>query len=222
MSGNATSRFVPKPAAATLRPMQPNQQDPETIEDTERARAGLYRLLSVLLADPPSTAVLDHLRTIDGDGHLGALLRTIADVARDMDLVSARAEYDALFIGISQGEVIPYASFYLTGFLHDRPLARIRADMAEFGIVRVSERSDPEDHIATVFDVMASLIDGSACAIQPLLRQHGFFRRHIESWVGRLFADLNEAPSARFYRAVAALGQALVALEQEAFLMEFA
>jgi TorA maturation chaperone TorD len=147
----------------------------------EQARANLYRLLGITLARPPDEAVLAALATLDGgEDELGTALRATAAAARDLTVSAARGEYDALFLGMTRGEVVPYASFYLTGFLYERPLARLRADMAELGVALADGRCDPEDHLGTILEMMASLIDGGATAPLSLARQHDFFRRHIE------------------------------------------
>jgi TorA maturation chaperone TorD len=191
------------------------------LDETEKARAHLYRLLAITLARPPDEAVLTVLAGLDGDaGEIGTALRAVAGIAGSLTVAMARREYDALFVGMTRGEVVPYASFYLTGFLYERPLARIRTDMADLGVALVEGRSDPEDHIATILDVMASLIDGSAIPAQTVARQREFFRRHIEPWAGRCFADLEQAASAQLYRPLATAGRLLVELEREAFLME--
>jgi TorA maturation chaperone TorD len=194
-----------------------------TLDDTEIARGHLYRLLSATLARRPDAAILTVLAGLaGGDGPIGVSLNDLAAAAGLMTEADARREYDALFIGITEGEVVPYASFYLTGFLYERPLARLREDMAAIGLARADGRTDPEDHIATVCEAMASLIDGSACPRQPVARQAAFFRRHLDAWAGRFFGDLAAAPSARLYRPLGELGRAFIELETEAFLLECA
>ncbi len=195
----------------------------ETLDEIDIARAGLYRLLGALLARPPDAARLAAVATLDGDAsELGTALRAAAAAARAITPDAAQREYDALFIGMTRGEVVPYASFYLTGFLYDRPLVRIRADMAELGVESTDAQSEPEDHIATILQVMSSLIDGAATPRQDPARQNEFFRRHLEPWAARFFADLERAPAAVLYRPVGALGRVLMAVEQRAFQMEFA
>jgi TorA maturation chaperone TorD len=130
---------------------------------------------------------------------------------------ASEREFFDLFIGLGRGEFLPYASFYLTGFLHERPLARLRADLARLGIERGENRSEPEDHIALLCEVMAGLAGGQFAADPG--EQHVFFERHLQPWAGRFFADLAGTPSARFYRAVGAYGAVLVGIEAEAFTM---
>ncbi|HYZ63136.1 MAG TPA: molecular chaperone TorD family protein [Acetobacteraceae bacterium] len=149
---------------------------------------------------------------LDGDeGTLGAALRHLARQARAATVEAARAEYHALFIGVARGELVPYASFYLTGFLHERPLARLRADMARLGFALVPGRSDPEDHIASILDVMASLIE------EQHAEEAAFFERHLANWAGRFFADLERTQTARLYRPIGELGRVLIELDRQGF-----
>ena len=136
----------------------------------------------------------------------------LARAAAQATAEAARAEYDALFIGVARGELLPYASYYLTGFLHERPLARVRTDLGRLGLVRRAGRSDPEDHVATLCDVMASLIERGDTQAEA-----EFFARHLAPWAPAFFHDLEQAASARLYRAVAALGRVLVDLDRQGF-----
>jgi TorA maturation chaperone TorD len=182
------------------------------VDEVERARALLYRLLAHALAQPPDEALLDMIATLDGeDGALGEALRDVAAQASIAPLAAVRAEYDALFIGVARGELLPYASFYLTGFLHERPLARLRAELDQLGLSRAEGRSDPEDHAATICDVMATLVETGSDL------QAGFFARHIAPWAVAFFTDLERAPSARLYRSIGALGRLLVELDRQGF-----
>jgi TorA maturation chaperone TorD len=182
------------------------------LDEVERARALLYRLLAHALAQPPDEALLDVMATLDGDeGALGEALRDVAAQASIAAAAAARMEYDALFIGVARGELLPYASFYLTGFLHERPLARLRAELDQLGLARADGRSDPEDHAATICDVMATLIETGSDA------QAGFFTRHVAPWMTGFFTDLERAPSARFYRSIGVLGRLLVDIDRQGF-----
>ncbi len=210
-------------ASASIATMGDSATATHPIDEMERSRAGLYRLLAALLARAPDAALLAATAGIAGpEGPFGDALRGLASAARNTTVAATKQEYDTLFVGITHGELIPYASFYLTGFLYERPLARLREDMILLEIGLVDGRSDPEDHLATIFEVMSSLIDGAATPAQPIARQHDFFRRHIEPWAGRFFADLESAAAANFYRPLGTLGRLLVELEREAFLMESA
>ena len=183
------------------------------MDDVELARALTYRLLGRALAEPGDAGFLARLAQLDGDdGEFGTALRGVAAVARNATTDSARTEYDALFIGVARGELVPYASFYLTGFLHERPLARVRAEMQALGLARAGGRSDPEDHIATECEVMATLIErGDTDA------QGGFFERHLAPWAGRFFTDLERAASASLFRPVGTLGRLMMDLDRQGF-----
>jgi TorA maturation chaperone TorD len=130
-----------------------------------------------------------------------------------------REEYDRLFIGLGRGEIVPYGSWYLTGFLMEQPLARLRSDLAELGIERQADVKEPEDHAGALCDAMAIMIAGDDPV--PIERQARFFAQHIEPWLERLFHELQRADSARFYRAVGLLGEQFIEVERQAFGMEF-
>ena len=121
-------------------------------------------------------------------------------------------------MGVGRGELVPYASYYLTGFLHERPLANVREDLGRLGLERSESLFEPEDHVAILCEVMAGLCDrrfgAEAGADQPM------FERHLRPWAARFFADLEVSPSARFYRHVAVIGRLFMEIEAEAFEME--
>jgi len=182
------------------------------MDDIETARCLIYRLLGHALARPPNAELLLRLARLDGgDSLIGAALRDLAEQAAETSVETARAEYDVLFIGVARGELLPYASFYLTGFLHERPLARLRADLTRLGFARAAGRSDPEDHVATVCEVMASLIECSSPA------QAEFFSRHLEPWGTVFFTDLERASGALLYRPVGAIGRLMIDLDRQGF-----
>ncbi len=182
------------------------------MDEVETARALVYRMLGHALAQPPDARLLARLAGVDGDGSsVGLALRELAAQASGCSIEAARAEYNALFIGVARGELLPYASFYLTGFLHERPLARLRTDLARLGFVRAPGRSDPEDHIATVCEVMASLTERGPVAGAE------FFARHLAPWGTSFFTDLERANAARLYRPIGAIGRLMVELDRQGF-----
>ena len=196
---------------------------PPVIDETERARAGLYRLIGAALSHPPTSQLISALARlpVQEDGTAVAIaLAAVRDQASITPLEQARRDYDTLFVGVARGELVPYESFYLTGFLHDRPLARLREDLATLGLAAEPGHSDPEDHAGTLCEVMAGLIDGGHDAPQPLDVQHRFFQRHMASWLDRFFADLASSGDFGFYAAVGALGRAFFSVERLAFQME--
>jgi TorA maturation chaperone TorD len=186
------------------------------LDDIDLARARGYRLLAHVFAKPPTRALLDQVSGITGDASpLGMAWIALADAARETTDAAAGEEYFKLLVGVGRGEVLPYASFYLAGFLHERPLSAVRADLVRLGIERRVGNHDPEDNVATLFDAMAGMIDGTYAA--STADQDAFFATHIKTWVPRLFADIAVAPSAKFYRAVADVGSHWIDLETRAF-----
>lgn len=187
----------------------------------DQLRAGTWGLLGRLLAAPPDAAVLDNLRRIASpsadaaDAMAGAWVR-LRDAAVHIDPVRAAREYQDVFIGVGHGEVIPYASYYLRGALMERPLVQLRHDLQALGVERREDVAEPEDHAAAVCETMALISADPDIAFDW---QPTFFERHIANWMERFFTDLQQAPSADFYRAVAAVGQAFIALEQRYFSM---
>jgi TorA maturation chaperone TorD len=186
----------------------------DPLAEEQARRASLYGLLAALLRDVPDDRVLDYTRQLEADdpkdkGELAVALGTLALAARHSSLASVREEYHRLFIGLGRGELVPFGSWYQTGFLMERPLALLRADLRQLGFERAEDVHEPEDHIAALCEVMSLLIqDGTEVQVQ---RQ--FFDSHIGNWAGAFFADLAQADSAVLYRSVARLGIVFLSLE---------
>jgi TorA maturation chaperone TorD/DNA-binding transcriptional regulator YdaS (Cro superfamily) len=185
------------------------------IDEIDALRAAEYGLLSLLLGKAPDADTLLRVAALKGDASdLGvAHIELAAAAAADDRAVSK--EFFALFIGLGRGELLPYASYYMTGFLHERPLARVREDLDVLGIERAGASREPEDHIATLLEVMAGLARGDFEA--DFAEQAHFFERHLKPWASRMFADLEMSRSANFYRAVGRVGRVFMELESEAF-----
>lgn len=184
-------------------------------DEADLGRARLYRLIATLLVQAPGDDLLSRLGGLVGDATpVGAALGRLAEAAEATTAEAVEREFFDLFIGIGRGELLPYASYYLTGFLHERPLARLRGDLARLGLARADGVAEPEDHIASLCEVMAGLIDGTFPA--PAGEDGRFFERHLRPWAARFFADLEGAKAARFYRAVGALGGHFITVETEA------
>jgi TorA maturation chaperone TorD len=196
--------------------------DAAEIADEDMLRARLYALLGELLADVPSAEALARAGELSGDPgtELGAAINTLAAVARKTNAHEASDEFHDLFIGVAAGEVQPYASVYLTGFLHEKPLADLRGHMGELGIARAGTRAEPEDHIASLCEMMAGLIAGQFGAPVDLATQKEFFDRHIAPWAGRFFEDLAAAKAARLYMPVGRIGKLFVEIERDAFAID--
>jgi len=192
----------------------------EPIADEQRYRAGAYQLLAALLRGVPEQDVLVQLT------QLAAVQGQHDELATAMSLLGLAAsgtaaqriddEYHALFIGLGRGELVPFGSWYLTGFLMEKPLALLRDDLAELGYERTATTHEPEDHVAALCEVMAMLITEDTA----LQTQEKFFQAHLDSWVDRFFEDLSQAKSAVFYRAVGRFGRAFIELERQYLAMQ--
>ncbi|MBX9925643.1 MAG: molecular chaperone TorD family protein [Hyphomicrobiaceae bacterium] len=197
--GEAGSPVLPAPAN-------------EDVDPVAEARSRQYLLLAALLVAPPKQLLLDQIGEIRGDvTTLGMAHIGLAAAARKSSESDAGAEYFRLFVGVGRGELLPYASFYRTGFLNERPLARVRQDLARLGVERAAGVFEPEDHVSTLLEVMAGLIAGRIPGGSK--EADAFFTAHIAPWARRFFADLAVAEGALFYRAVAEVGRAWTDIE---------
>jgi TorA maturation chaperone TorD len=188
----------------------------EPIDPIDAARAQEYALLATLLSSAPSKRLLDQLAALSADTTpLGRAHAALAEAASRAVPAQLEREYFDLFVGLGRGELLPYASYYLAGFLNERPLSRLRADLAALGIERVANNFEPEDHAAILCEIMSGFASGRFEAVGDA--QRAFFERHVAPWMGRLFADMESAESVGFYRACGALGRLFIEIETEAF-----
>jgi TorA maturation chaperone TorD len=187
----------------------------------DRLRADQYQLLAGFLAAPAEAGLLQLASGFAGDNtEYGRSLAELAERAGRITPEAASREYHELFIGIGCGELIPYASYYRTGFLNEKPLARLRGDMARLGIARAEDVKEPEDHIGALCEMMAGLITGAFGAPLGLATQRTFFDRHLAPWAPLFFEDLEKARSAWLYAPVGTLGRVFMTIETTAFMME--
>lgn len=197
-------------------------EGPVELTEADIARAGFYGLLARMLAQPPSAELLEQVAGIQGDDTpIGEQLQRLAKLARASDAESAEDEYTLLFYGKGDGgEILPYASYYRTGILNDKPLAELRGAMKVLGIQRGDLNKEPEDHIAFVMEMMHGLITGAfGAGVVDADGQMAFYREHIAPWAGDFFEDLEAAKSATLYAAVAGLGRVFLQVEEDAFQM---
>ncbi len=191
-----------------------------TVAEEDVLRADLYDLLAALLAKPPPRDLIDRVSKLDGDdGALGRAVGALTRLARATTEAAAEREFNRLFIGVARGELLPYASSYMTGFLNEKPLAVLRNDMARRAIERAPNVFEPEDNIASLCEMMAGLILGRFGEPETLARQKDFFSTHIAPWAGHFFADLEAAKGSVFYAPVGAIGRVFMEIEREAFRM---
>ncbi|NIM74545.1 MAG: molecular chaperone [Gammaproteobacteria bacterium] len=183
----------------------------------EGLRANTYSLLGALLAAPPSHALIDLLKRITpaeagAEGELAPAWEVLRLAAERASVASLDDEYHELFIGIGRGELVPYGSWYMTGFLMDQPLAVLRRDLAELGFARQEDIREPEDHAAALLETMGMLAADSDVSVEIERR---FFQSHMGPWMKTFFLDLQKAEAARFYRSVGQFGEQFMEFEHK-------
>ena len=198
--------------------MQPKSGQATTLDEVDLARAAEYSLLATLLLRSPNAEMLSRLAGLRGDqSPLGLAHAALGKAAARTDAETAAREYFALFIGLGRGELMPYASHYLTGFVHGRPLANIRQTLQRIGIERVETQTEPEDHAAILLEIMAGLANGEIDATPGTDRE--IFDTHLAPWIGRFFSDVEESASVDFYSVVGTLGRIFIEIESQSFLI---
>ncbi|HRY06173.1 MAG TPA: molecular chaperone TorD family protein [Hyphomicrobiaceae bacterium] len=186
--------------------------------DEDALRVHLYRLIAHYLSAPPTQADLELAAGLSASSEtlLGERIGALAAAARSTFAEQEADAYQTLFVGLGRGVFVPFGSYYLTGFLNEKPLARLRSDMAMLGVARNDDVSEPEDHIASVLEIMAGLIAGDFGS-GSLEAQRGFFETHVRSWAGHFFRDLSVDGTSAFYAALGALGLRFIEVEEHAF-----
>ena len=180
----------------------------------QQYRAAAYGVLAALLRATPEASQLEQVAGFsevdDGGDEMTFAMSMLGLASARCTREAIEEEYHALFIGLGRGELLPYGSFYLTGFLMEKPLGELRDDLDRLGFEREADVHEPEDHIAALCEVMSLLIqEGASTAIQA-----EFYTTHIETWYQRFFSDLAAAKNAVFYKAVARFGAAFMDLEK--------
>lgn len=193
---------------------------PYSVSEEDLLRAQGYALLGRLLATKPDRETLDICRNLEGDEtDIGQAISLLSVLATKLTPEAVSDEYDSLFVGMTHGELQPYASYYLTGFLHEKPLADLRGDMRRLGIQRAEGVPEPEDHIASLCEMMHGMATGVFGEPASLDEQHKFFDAHIGTWASKFFEDLETAKSAVLYVPIGRIGRLFMAIETEAFAM---
>lgn len=188
----------------------------------EVARAELYGLLARLWLAPPDADLLGQFRVAvtqapEAGGFLEAPWQGLVSRMREATPESAAAEFVALFQGVGKPEVFPYASFFLAGFVNEKPLAELRTDLVALGLTRDTAQLETEDHVSYVFEVMRYLIAGEDAGVSNLEQQRRFFRAHVQPWMEPLCKAVEDQPAADLWRAIAAMTLAFIQVETQAF-----
>lgn len=188
------------------------------IANEDRMRADLYNFIGLILSRPPDEMLLAQTKSLSGDdSELGQAITTLSKVAALSKPRAVESEFTKLFIGLGRGELLPYASYYLTGFLNEKPLAVLRQDMTANGMERSETVFEPEDNIASLMEMMGAMIVGRFGAPADLARQKTFFNKHIRPWAAHFFADLEGAKNSVFYAPVGTVGRIFMEIEAEGF-----
>jgi TorA maturation chaperone TorD len=190
--------------------------------DEETARAEVYGLLAALFYAPPGADLMAQLRVAVTEapaagGFLEEPWRQLVGVARDITDAQVADEYDALFGGVGKPDVMLFGSYYLSGFLNEKPLAQLRGDLATLGLSREEGVNETEDHFACVCEVMRYLIAGDDVEVANLTQQHKFFSTHLQPWSSALCDAVEQHPRARFYAALAGFVRAFLSVESQGF-----
>lgn len=189
------------------------------LTEDEQARADVYGLLQSLLKEAPSAELLSGVQRLMGDeSAFGQAIDGLAEAARQTTVEAEAEAYQELFIGLGRGKLVPFASFYLTGFLHEKPLAELRGDLRELGVEKAENVSEPEDHVAAIAGTMALLIADADVSVS-LCKQRAFFDKHIASWADVFFGDLAKSRTSAYFERVGEVGKAFIDVEKAAFEM---
>ena len=136
----------------------------------------MYSFIANMIRTEPSEELLVSVKKLTGDNSsIGNSIKLISKLASTMHISEIQDEYVNLFLGVGRGELLPFASYYLTGFLNDKPLSKLRDDMNKIGVVRVKDVKEPEDHISSLFDIMSGLITGKFGKVYSIQEQTVFF-----------------------------------------------
>ena len=195
---------------------------PSTSLDEETARAELYGLLSALYYAPPSAELLAQLRVAATQapaegGFLEEPWRDVVASSRALDDQRIQSEYNALFGGVGKPEVYLFGSHYLSGFLNEKPLARLRSVLDALGLGRVEGMSETEDHFAYLCEVMRYLIAGEDASVSNLTQQMEFFSVQLQPWASKMCAAIEQHPKADFYKSLARFTREFMGVEAQAF-----
>ena len=203
-----------------------NQTALAAVSEEEQARANTYSLLGAMLGRAPGPDILGALKAIPvtESSAAPAESRDMFEAWSVLQLAAERAapasvagEFHELFVGIGRGELVPFGSWYLTGFMMEKPLAVLRRDLAALGFARQEGTREPEDHVGALCETMAMIINSSEEF--GFDDQQRFFADHMEPWMGKFFSDLQMADAASFYTAVGKFGESFIGLESRYFAM---
>jgi len=197
------------------------------INSEDQTRADFYALLARLFYAAPDGKLLQAIviapepASERGDAPLVETWRALAAAASAVTQEALVDEYQQLFVGVGRPDVMLFGSYYLAGFMNEKPLAQLRDDLAAFGLSRNEEATESEDHFAALCDVLRFLISGdSETPPAGVGQQKAFFSKHLQPWVLQFCQAVRQSEKANFYKRAAAFAGAFFAIEIEAFDIE--
>jgi TorA maturation chaperone TorD len=197
------------------------------LSEEDAARVRWYRFLARVFQAAPDESLLASVAASAAPGSpdpqappLALAWVDLAEAARRSSAAAVREEYDRLFVSVGKAPVLLNASYHLSGFLNERPLADLREHLATLGLARRTDVGETEDHLASLCEVMALLIESDDPRLGAVSTQQAFFRRFVSSWYERLAESVAGCDEAQFYRPVARLMQGFFDVERQAFDIE--
>ena len=207
-------------------------ESPELLEE-DRARADCYALISRLFYAAADAALLKQFASLaplpapepaalpqetasgedrDATAYADAF-RALQHASRDADPDAVRQEFDDFFVGAGKALVTPYTSGYVQPHSPDRHLLALRERIAKWGLGRREAVFEVEDHVSALCDVMRWLIERE----RPLEDQESFFTGYVYAGLIAFCNAIEANPNASFYRVVAHLTRAFLAIEKRGF-----
>jgi len=203
------------------------------LPEEELARRNWYLMLARLFRAPPDAGTLAAIAQAGGRDAAGTGLASppvpddaaplerafaeLADACRQASVDAVRQEYDSVFLGVGKAEVFLYASWYLTGFLHDRILVELRDRMAELGLQRREDIGETEDHFSALCETMALLIESADPRLSSIGTQRTFFTQYLAPWFERLCEAIERCGFTDFYKHAGRAARAFLDVERQAF-----
>jgi TorA maturation chaperone TorD len=189
------------------------------------ARADLYGLIARLFHEAPDQELLDQIVSSIPEGQeaqseaapLARVWQNLVEMAKANPAKAWQDEFDQNFISVGRPIIILNGSFYMAGYLNERPLVEIRRALDAFGLESAEEISETEDHISALCEVMRYLIAGDDVEISNLTKQRVFFNDHIRPWHDDLFDAIDAVSEMRLYHSVASLAREFLAIEGQGF-----
>ena len=182
-------------------------------DENKEWRAQTYALLANLFAQAPNQVLLDHIAAIEvtePESPMGKQWLKLVSVVKQANISMLEEEYQTLFIGVTHGELIPYGSYYQTGFLMEEPLAELRADLSRLGLEKHEDTAEPEDHVSAQCDVMRLILMAEGT---PVVTDKEFFLHHLKPWMINFFTDLAKTNTSNVYSVVGEFGKAFINME---------